>query len=292
MTTQLPSQGPHIDADLDRPIVVGVAADGRAASAVVWAAEEATRTGRPLRLVTARTDNSDGTASEHDLGGVARRLTLADARTVVQDGRAPRVILDVAAACSAALTVVGRRGMSLARRTMVGGTSLTVVTESTCPVIMVPESWMQPSLCSLPISLGLPPGDLHELPASPDPQTSVIGFAFDRASSMRVPLVVHSAWAIPPLALHNPIEIARCRQRFAEQLTRRLAPWSELYPDVDLTLRSQAVNALDALLEAEAEAQLTVVGRHSETTAPPFGLGSTTRSFIRRAHRPVAVIAP
>lgn len=284
-------QDPHIAADLDRPLVIGVAPDGRSASAVVWGSEEANRTGRPLLLVTAETDKRDDVPGDHDLASVARRLTLSDVQHVVRDGRASRVILD-AVDSSAALTVVGRRGMSLLRRSAVGGTSLTVVTESPCPVIMVPEEWIQPGLCSEPIVLGLTPDDLfdEERFGNQDPQRQVIEFAFRRAESMHVPLVVTSAWDIPPSLLRNPGEIARCRDRFAERLERRLVVWRELYPMVEVSLRSQAASALAALLEAEGEAQLTVVGRHSGATPPPFGLGSTTRALIRRAHRPVAVI--
>lgn len=280
-----PPVAPH----LGRPLVVGIAPDGRSASAVIWAAEEANRTGCTLLLVTAR--NSDHGDTFHDLASLARRLTLADVQHVVEDRRPSRAILD-AAAGSAALTVVGRRGMSQLRRSVVGGTSLTVVTQSTCPVIVVPEEWVQPSLCSSPIALGLTPEDLveQERVGHDDPERPVIEFAFQRAASMRVPLLVTSAWDIPPSLLRNPIEIARCRYRFAERLGRRLEVWRELYPGVEVDLRSEAASAIAALIEAESEAQLTVVGRYSGSTPPPSGLGSTTRALTRQAHRPVAVI--
>jgi nucleotide-binding universal stress UspA family protein len=291
MTGQPRRQDQAAAPDLDRPLVVGVAPDGRSASAVVWAAEEANRTGLPLLLVTAQDDADEDASGDHDLPSLARRLTLTDVQYLVREGRASRVILD-AIGDSAALTVVGRRGMSLIRRTAVGGTSLTVVTQSPCPVIMVPEEWTQPSLCAEPIALGLTPDDLFEdqRVGDDDPQRPVIEFAFQRAESMRVPLLVASAWGIPPSLLRNPGEIARCRDRFAQRLALRLAGWRDLYPDVEVSLYSQAANALAALLDIESGAQLTVVGRHGATTPPPSGLGSTARALVRRAHRPVAVI--
>lgn len=291
MTSQPRPGDPPIAPHLSRPLVVGVAPDGRSASAVIWAAEEANRTGCTLLLVTAHHGEYDDTSLNHNLASVARRLTLADVQHVVEDGRASRLILDTAAG-SAALTVVGRRGMSLVRRSVVGGTSLTVVTESTCPVIMVPEEWIQPALCSAPIALGLTPEDLvqDEQVGDEDPQKPVIEFAFQRAESMQVPLLVTSAWGIPPSLLRNPAEIARCRDRFTQRLVRRLATWRDRHPDVEVDLRSQAASPMAALLEAESEAQLTVVGRHSGSTPPPSGLGSITRALIRQAHRPVAVI--
>lgn len=292
MTSPMHREGPPVAPHLARPLVVGIDPDGRAASAVIWAAEEANRTGHALVLVTAHGDERDDEIGKHDLASVARRLTLADVRHVVRDGRASRVILEEEAAGSAVLTVVGRRNMSLVRRSVIGGTSLTVVTESACPVIMVPEEWIQPALCSEPIALGLVPEDLVQEArlGDDDPQRQVIDFAFQRANAMRVPLQVTSAWGIPPSLLRTPSEIARCRDRFAERLAERLAVWREKYPDVDVHLHSRALNALDALLEAESGAQLMVVGRYGGTTPPSSGLGSTTRALIRRAHRPVAVI--
>lgn len=291
MTTRRRRQGPPIAPHLSGQLLVGVAPDGRSASAVIWAAEEANRTGCTLLLVTAHNGECDDTSLNHDLASVARRLTLADVRHVVEDGRASRLILDTAGG-STVLTVVGRRGMSLLRRSVVGGTSLMVATLSTCPVIMVPEEWIQPALCSAPIALGLTPEDLvqDEQVGDEDPQKQVIEFAFQRAASMQVPLLVTSAWGIPPSLLRNPAEIARCRDRFAERLARRLALWRDRYPDVEVDLRSQAANALAALLAAESGAQLTVVGRHSGRTPPPSGLGSTTRALIRQAHHPVAIV--
>jgi len=285
-------QDPHAASGRDRPLVVGIGVDGRAASAVVWSAEEANRTCRRLVLVSALNDQPAGAFRDHDLASLARRLTLTDVQHVVHEGRASRVILDSASADPAALIVVGRRGMSLIRRNVVGGTSLTVVAAAPCPVVVVPEEWIQPSMCSRPIVLGLRPEDPGDevRAGADDPQRGVIEFAFERADSMRVPLRVTSAWSIPPSLMRNAMEIAQCRDRFAERLGLRLAAWRELYPAVEVALESGATQPLAALLEAERGAQLTVVGRHSGATPPPVGLGSTTRALIRRAHHPVAVI--
>lgn len=271
----------------ERPLVVGVGPDGRAASAVVWAAAEANRTGQPLTLVTAGASTAHGS---HDLAGVARQLTLRDVRHVVEQGHPASVVLE--ASDAATLLVVGRRGMSLFRREIVGGTSLTVAVMAPCPVVIVPEEWMQPEMSSAPIVLGLGPSDLIEGPGigAADPQRDVIVFAFERAAALRVPLVAVSAWTPPPTFLHNAAALARCREQFAERLARRLDAWRSEFPDVEVRAVSEPAPVVTALLEASADAQLIVVGRRSGATPPSFGLGTRTRGVIRRAHVPVAVV--
>ena len=123
------AQHQHLSLTRDgrRPIVVGVGADGRAASAVVWAAAEAERVGRGMCLVSAR-ESETPPPPHQDPASLARQLTLRNVEHVTRVGSPARVIIE--AADSAALAVVGRRGMSRLRRTMVGGTSLIVATEA------------------------------------------------------------------------------------------------------------------------------------------------------------------
>jgi len=285
----LDGQHEHVALTRDgrRPIVVGVSTDGRAASAVIWAAAETERTGRTLRLVSAH--ETESSSQRQDLASLARQLTLRNVEHVTRVGSPARVIIE--AAESAALTVVGRRGMSRLRRTMVGGTSLIVATEAPCPVVMVPEEWTQPAFCSAPIVLGIaPPDRIQRTDPDEDPELQVIEFAFERADSMRVPLVVVSAWSLPPAYLHSPAAPANGRHESADDLERRLAAWRHRYPRVEVHTDVDAVPPVDALLAAGRDAQLTVVGRYSGTRPPSGGLGSVTRGMIRRAHHPVAVI--
>jgi hypothetical protein len=60
-------------------IVVGADVRGRSTSAVVWAAEEAQRTGHPLLVVTALDQpRSDHDAGQHGMASLAHQLTLSD----------------------------------------------------------------------------------------------------------------------------------------------------------------------------------------------------------------------
>jgi len=287
-----PSAGEHVEPLRDlRPIVVGVSPDGRGASAVVWAADEAQRTGRTLRLVSAgRSHGPKQPSSGHDLVGLAHRLTLGDVEHRVVAGTPADVLLE--AASDGALVVVGRRGFSRLRRRLIGGTSLTLATSSPTPVVVVPESWVQPSMCAAPVVVGVVPHDITKLRevAEPDELRDLIGFALRRAADLRVPLHVVSAWSVPPAFARNPVAVAACRERFALDLEERLASWREVWSEVDVQAWSLAASPPSALLQAERPAQLTVIGRHAGRHLLGTGLGSTTRTMLQRSRRPVAVV--
>lgn len=60
------------------------------------------------------------------------------ARGVVREGRAARVILDVAETEGASLIVLGTRGPSTAAEVLLGSTSTDVLRFARCPVMVVP----------------------------------------------------------------------------------------------------------------------------------------------------------
>ncbi len=268
-----------------RPLVVGVGGNSHSAGAVVWAAEEAERTGSPVRLVTAVptdvTPREHQDAAAHGLAGLARRLTLAalDQREVT--GRPVEVLLE--ASEDAALVVVGRRKVGSARRLVVGSTSAALAGRSPVPVVVVPEDWMQPTMSASPIVVGVST-DRHPH------HDHVLDFAFDRADSMRVPLVVVSAHEIPSLAAWSPVDL-RARRRHAEEaLQLRLVPWRAQFPHLEVVARSVAEPAYRAVLDSSRVAQLLVVGRHPGVRIDGFSPTSTTRAVLHHATRPVAVV--
>lgn len=147
---------------LDQPIVVGVDPGGRCASAIVWAVEEAERHRSPLMLVSATSGRSShADVGQHDLGTLARRLTMVEIGRRAVPGRAVDVLLD-AAADDACTLVVGCRVMRATRRMAVGSTSRAVASWSPVPVVVVPEPWIQPSLATGPVVVGVRPADERE----------------------------------------------------------------------------------------------------------------------------------
>jgi hypothetical protein len=166
--------------------------------------------------------------------------------------------------------------------------ALNVVTHATVPVVVVPETWIQPEFCAAPIVLGLEPKDItmdSELDRT-DPVHEAIAFAFDQAADRGVPLRVVSAWTVPPAFVRNPREIAACHRRFAADLEARVQPWRDARPEVEVDLWTVAAAAPLALLHAGRTAQLTVIGRPAHPHLP----SAVARALVHRSRRPVAVI--
>ena len=284
-----PQQLPHVPA---APIVAGVDGAGRSASAVVWAADEAEHTDRSLRLISAYTEQGrarDGQRpSEPELARLGRRLAFADLECRVEAGSAPDVL--VAAAADASLLVVGRRGLGTAHRLMVGSTSVAVAGRAPVPVVVVPEQWMQPTMASAPVVVGIDAGDLTDRLPADERDDEVLEFGFARADDLRVPLIAVSAWTVPALYSWSPTDIAACRDRYTDALERRLAGWRERYPNVEVVARSVAGPPADAILDALKVAQVAVIGRHADRRRHALRLGSTARDVLHHAERPVVVV--
>jgi nucleotide-binding universal stress UspA family protein len=270
-----------------RRIVVGVDTRGRSASALVWAAAEADRGEAALILVTARRDEATSEpAGDHDLGALAGRLTSGEVEMREAEGDAVEALLR--AASEADLLVVGCRSMRPTQRMVVGSTSRAVACWSPVPVVVVPEAWMQPTMASSPVVAGVrPPGT--DGGNGDENDAEVLGFAFDRASALAVPLVVVSAWEIPDALAWSPQDIERERSHYDDALSRRLAPWRARYPRLEVVARNVAENPDHALLDASHVAQMVVVGRHHSAALSGL-LGHTARHVLRNSTRPVAVV--
>jgi nucleotide-binding universal stress UspA family protein len=282
-------QAQHVHAA--RPIVVGVDARGRSASAVVWAAGEAQRTGRTLHVVTAHDRPPGADAGHHGLASLARRLTLTDVAFDDLVGSPDEVLLGRAAAEDAQLLVVGSRTMAAPERALVGSTSRAVVARARVPVVVVPEPWIQPSTSSAPIVVGVGSrGASGSEQGVQTPDGAALGFAFERARWTHVPLIVVSAHEMPALYAWSPVDVSARKGRNLAALEERLASWRRRYPDVEVLTRCPLEPAHLALLDASTVAQLTVVGRHLAARAGRLPLGSTARSVLYRAERPVAVV--
>lgn len=270
----------------DHPLLVGVSPDGRSASAVVWAVQEAEQTGQLVRLVTA-VEGSECQPVEkngHDLSVLARRLALGQVQSQRVVGPVAPTLIEAAA--DAGLVVIGRRSMGRVARAITRGTSAQVIARSAVPVVVVPEAWIQPRFAVAPIVLGLSP-DVGE---GQDPDAPALAFAFARADNLRVPLTIVCAWQIPAGLAYDAEATALFEQGAREALEIRLEPWLERFPEVRTSLSCGAVTPETALLRASRHAQLIVVGRTRAHGLGRHGLGSTVRGLLQRTECPVAVV--
>ena len=270
-------------------MVVGLDGRGRSVSALVWAAAEAERGGTTLTLVSAHPEGTStpDPVGAHDLSALAPRLTLADVRRTEVAGEPVTALLDAAAQADA--VVVGCRSMRPTQHIVLGSVSLAVARWSPVPTIVVPEAWMQPSMASAPLVVGVRPVNLDRPGGQEESDDEVLDFAFARAAALTVPIAVVSAWEIPTLRAWSPDDVQHMRAEHDEALERLLAPWQESYPSVEVSIHSVAEKPDQALLEASRVAQLVVVGRHHSAALSGL-IGSTARNILRHATRPVAVI--
>jgi nucleotide-binding universal stress UspA family protein len=287
-----PSQSQYrVDHLWRAPITVGVDEGGRSTSAVLWAAGEAERSGRSLCLVAAhagsRKFGRGREQAEQDLATLSRRLFLSNLECRVEAGAPLEVLLDAAGRSS--LLVVGRRGWAAARRLMVGSTSLGVASGSPVPVVVVPDRWVQPTMVSKPLVVGIgldrsTGAGTIGLPAD----EAVLRFGFERAHKLRVPLLVVAAQTTPaPSAWANVGTDEQSRYRAV--LESRLSPWRTLFPDVEVVAHTGWNAPRETILEAAGVAQLAIVGR-TGGRRHPLHLGSTAEGVLLNAERPVAVI--
>jgi nucleotide-binding universal stress UspA family protein len=290
METKVSTSHPNTPPVSMAPIVVGVDTMGGSTSAVVWGAEEAEQTSRPLRLVTVHESraSAEDPQATHGLAALARRLTLTDVEYVAVPGKATDVLVEEAA--RGGMLIVGRRGLVPAQRLLTGSTSLVVSGRSPVPVVVVPEPWIQPSLSSAPMVVGVTAGDLTDKAHDPTRESRVLAFGMERALRLRVPLIVVSAWGVPALYSWSPADIAACRQRYDAALEQLMAPWRKRHPDLEVITRSVAEPPAQALLEASRICQQIVVGQHLGPHLGRLSVGSTTAHVLDHATRPVAVV--
>ncbi|MEV0133281.1 universal stress protein [Dactylosporangium sp. NPDC050688] len=285
----------------DTAVVVGVDGSPDSLDAVEWAAADATRRQRPLRVVhafpwpaafppvprhlyeQAMRDNA-----EHILrAAVARARAVApevaiSADTPVQQAAAALV----AASQHASTVVVGNRGLGGFTGLLAGSVGVELAAHAACPVVVVRHADRPPGPEAGRVIAGVD--------GSQDAERA-LRFAFEQASFRGVGLTAVLAYLWPDstgpgemLPLVYDQDNLRDDERRA--LVESLAGWAERYPDVDL--RTAAVRGRPAavLTERSAGAELLVVGSRGRGGFTGLLLGSVSQAVIRHAACPVAVV--
>lgn len=282
-----------------KEILVGT--DGTAAShaAVRWAAREAQRRDRPLRIVHAF--DWQWEAARYDAGtehiDVARQL--ADA--VVTAAReqaltvAPTVRVEVdtlignpapqllaAAEEHAELLVVGSRGRGGFASLLLGSVSQRVATHATCPAVVVRG---RGEVTEGPVVAGV-----DSSPAA----GHVLATAFEAAASRDTGLAVIRSY-LPPTSLwmgDMPAVVADLPQDDTterEHLEELLAPWRQKYPDVPVKVIVSHDGPAAALVDVSHEAQLIIVGSRGHGAVAGVLLGSVGAQLLHHASCPVLI---
>lgn len=279
------------------PVVAAVDGSERNRTAVSWAAHEAAALGRELTLVTAVPDYlvptphfSVHTQDQEVLDMLARvRDEVSD---VVPEGAVhleavagSAVDVLLAKAESAALVVVGKRGLGGFTRLIVGSTSIALAGRSPAPVAIVPDSWDPAARVGRPVVLGI---DLEK------PDEEPIEVAFRRAERLGVVLVAVHGWETPTVYSWDAATIAGAVTELDEEESTRfdevLAVWRERYPGVTVRAMRLHKHPAAAVLEAAQEAQVVVLGRHPAGIFGGFAFGSVARAVLHYSECPVVVV--
>ncbi|MGO4443373.1 universal stress protein [Mycobacterium sp. 2YAF39] len=283
------------------PIVVGVDGSDNAIGSARWAAAVASKLGAPLHIVHARPypghNLSDAVAaaraSEMAAAEKAAPATLAAAVQAVRrdfcelrittanvSDSIERLLIDLSQ--YAQLIVLGCDEVRPGAAIVVGSTTVAVAANATCPVVAWRGDVTAPT--AQPIVIGVD-GD--------DDSRVAITAAFELAQRFGVSIVAIHAWAarrsLGDVTLPFMIDWDAVKADEREHLVKMVAPWTRLYPDVQVDYVVDRDKPSRALLHHSGDAQLVVIG--SRGHGPLLGslLGSTGLNLLHHSSIPTMI---
>ncbi|GGU50519.1 universal stress protein [Lentzea flava] len=280
-------------------VVVGLDGSDSAERAVRWAAVEAVRRGAPLRIVHAELALP---ADALDMTGMARAALHEEAMSWVQKAAAEaqevapgvdvqvHVEVNTAAwlleqeSATAALVVVGSRGLGGFTGLMVGSVAVALSCHAKCPLVVVRGADPVPDG---PVVVGIngSPQNWH-----------VLDRAFEEAEARGTWLVGVHAWH-PPMRnarIAESIgivwtELDNVRQALVRQ---RLEACADRHPGVRVETHVVHGSPAQRLVEHAQGASLLVVGSRGAGGLRGTLLGSTSQAVLRQAPCPVLLVRP
>nr|WP_042178549.1 universal stress protein [Kibdelosporangium sp. MJ126-NF4]CEL13254.1 Universal stress protein family [Kibdelosporangium sp. MJ126-NF4]CTQ98946.1 Universal stress protein family [Kibdelosporangium sp. MJ126-NF4] len=284
---------------MNKSIVVGIDGSDSAMNAVRWAAREAVSRGLPLRLVHAcmvidahapvalPTSVEDGLARQgSEWLQAAERVATEAEPTVdasVHFGRGSAAELLIEESGSAELVVLGSRGLGGFAGLLVGSVAVALSAHGHCPIVVLHG---EQDRTRKPVVVGVD--------GSP-PSEAAIGFAFEVAARLGVPLVAVHAWNdvsfyVKFSVLPYGVDLTQILEEQHKILGKRLAAWQDKYPDVPVELIVTADRPAHSLLDIASDAQLVVVGSRGRGGVAGMLLGSTSQALLHHSPCAVAVV--
>ncbi|MER5204206.1 universal stress protein [Streptomyces sp. NPDC002825] len=276
-----------------RDIVIGLDPDRNWHLAMAWAADEARRRLRALRLVVAVPPPRDTPDGEDTARRRARRVAGEDALRVASawardrqpDVRVITALLDGAPAkvlaglsSDAAMVVLGSRHLSRTEEFLSAGSLVVpVAAQARCPVVVVGDAEH---------STQDPPYLVVGVDGSASSRAA-LALAFEEADLRRCALRAIAVWAPPVFTLHTGDTLFHAERRMLSETT---AGWAEKYPDVRLTHEVLIGSPVERLAEAAEHALALVVGRRGRGGYSGMRLGSVVHGLLHRAHCPVITV--
>lgn len=296
-----------------RPVVAGVDYSSSSATAISYAAWEATRRGVGLRLVNGFVSATTGELrpGPHDddnelLVAAEERLSEATAdirsrypdlplSTKVVAGSGGKTLVDESA--SAGLLVVGARGRGGFPGLLLGSVATQVTQHAHCPAIVVRTARRQGEDVPGrgPVVIGVD---------GSGSSADALGFGFDEASARGVPLVAVHVWSTATMWVRSlgtvwspsPTRAQAQLENIARSvLSEAVSGWSDKYPQV--TVERFTIHGDDParpLLEVadNFDTDLIVVGSRERSGTPASVIGSVSQALVAHAQASVAVVRP
>jgi nucleotide-binding universal stress UspA family protein len=288
-----------------KPVVVAVDGSEDSLRAAEWAALEARRQSRPLRIVSApavvprlHAYQASPETIANALRGIATRALgaaitrceeVAPGLPVTTGLLSGEPALAVTGSGSdASMLVVAARGAGGFAAMILGSVSRYVASRAACPVVVVREESMA---VHREVAVGI---------RDPQDTGEALAFAFEEAALRGADLVVIHTWYWIPAAPHfarageapslRPDDPARVSAEADRQLSAALSVWQAKYPAVNV--RRDVIHGHPArvLASYSARADLVVLGRHGHPEGAGPGIGSIQHAVLNHAHGPVAVI--
>lgn len=268
-------------------IVIGYDDSPEAREALEWAADEARRERRPLRIVHVGLGQGGG----RSLTEVVERVRSAAPDVEITSSlelrdSVPGTLVDMST--DARMLVVGGRGLGGFAGLLLGSVSTAVAAHARCPVVVVRHG---PSSSSVPLARPVVVGVDGSRTS-----TSAVDLAFDLASRREAPLLAVHAWEMPallgPTPAWTPDEIADRLVAEEALLAESLAGHADRYPDVEVRSTVRLGGAAEVVLAASGDAQLVVLGSRGRGGFTGLLLGSVSHAVVHHATCPVAIVHP
>lgn len=274
------------------PVVVGVDGSEPSRAATRWAADEAVRCDRPLRIVHAVGPWVSATPlysapvmmeSLHEAGRAILERSVEDVRRWHPRLRVTTALLSDPPSMAlrrqadeAYEVVVGHRGLGGFTGLLLGSVGLHTVGYANGPVVVVRDGG-RPETGEIAVGIDL---SKHARVA--------LRYAFDAAVVRGARVLVVHAWC-PPEGRYAVLEVGELGRAAAEGVREVVAPWRDRYPQVAVAETIVREHPVKALAEISVDADLIVVAARGHSGVR---LGSVSHGLIHRAACPVVVVHP
>jgi nucleotide-binding universal stress UspA family protein len=302
-------ESPALDASGE--IVVGVDGSEQSLGALRWAAREAVRRGRAVRMVTAYSlpvfsgsgfDTGYATVDEAaltkgveemlDHAAAQVRSTGVELRATVETGDPSGALLELSR--TAELLVLGSRGRGGLLGRLLGTVSTAVPAHSRCPVGVVPRPWAEAHLGEEELTST---GALVERvvvgsDGSSQARAAML-YAAEEARLLGVPLTV--VCALPPASgalawMPTSVDFEAMYDDVARALNGGVAWLKSWFPDLEIGSELADGAPVQVMVEQTRRNRLVVLGTRGRGGFAGMLLGSTSQGVLHNAAGPVLIV--